>query len=164
VEDGAGVHRQRVYLRRVSLMRRPVVRNGGAVRRPVAEPRRILFLAAEWIVARASPSPMRDAFATGDSKPSRKRGCDEARLASSSSAMIGGAFYTAMSRVIRPLPGSRNNSGKLFPLSLVPHFSCAIMTLSTNRQYRRSFARWESRPCGPRLDVLAERSGGALGW
>jgi len=59
---------------------RPVVRNGGAVRRPVAGPRPILFLAAEWIVARASPSPTRDAFATGDSKPSRKRGCDEARL------------------------------------------------------------------------------------
>jgi len=66
-------------LRRMGL-RRPVVRNGGAVSRPVATPPRIPFLAAESLAARASPSPTRDAFAIGDSNPSRKRGYDEARL------------------------------------------------------------------------------------
>ena len=66
-------------LRRVGL-RRLAVRSGGAVRRPVPTTRQIPFLVAEWIVARASPSPTRDAFAIGDSNPSRKRGYDEARF------------------------------------------------------------------------------------
>jgi hypothetical protein len=51
----------------VGLRRRLVVRSGGAVRRLVATPRPIPFLAAEWIVARATPSPRRDTFASGDS-------------------------------------------------------------------------------------------------
>ena len=40
---------------------------GGAVRRPVATPPRIPFLAAESLAARASPSPTRDGFSISDS-------------------------------------------------------------------------------------------------
>src|ERR1700748_1686731 len=61
-------------------LRRPVVRNGGAVRRPVATPRPIPFLATESLAARASPSPTRDGFAIGDSNPNTNEGYDEARL------------------------------------------------------------------------------------
>ena len=55
-------------------LRRPVVHNGGAVRRPLARPRRIPFLAAESLAARASPFPARDAFSIGDS---RQNNCAE---------------------------------------------------------------------------------------
>src|SRR4030081_1840123 len=42
-----------------------------------ALPRLIPFLAAEWIVARVSPSPTRDACSIGDSNPNTNRGFDE---------------------------------------------------------------------------------------
>ena len=47
--------------------RQPVVRSGGAVRRPAAPSRRTPFREVESLVARASPSPTRDAFSIGDS-------------------------------------------------------------------------------------------------
>ena len=70
-------------------LRRPVVRNRGAVRRPVAGPRPIPFLAAASLAARASPSPTRDAFAIGDSNPSRKPGCDGASFPGTRSPVEG---------------------------------------------------------------------------
>jgi len=47
--------------------RQPVVRSGGAVRRLAIPLRLVLAPAAEPVVARASPSPTRDAFSIGDS-------------------------------------------------------------------------------------------------
>src|SRR5215469_18192592 len=47
--------------------RRPVVRSGGAVRRPAAAPRLVPCPPAEWAAGRANPSPTRDGFAIGDS-------------------------------------------------------------------------------------------------
>ncbi len=54
--------------------RRPVVRSGGAIHRPGAPPRRTRFPAVEWVVARACPSPRRDAFWIGDSSRNTERG------------------------------------------------------------------------------------------
>jgi hypothetical protein len=51
----------------VGLFRRPVVRSGDAIHRPAALPRLTPSAAAEWVVARVSPSSTRDAFAIGDS-------------------------------------------------------------------------------------------------
>src|ERR1017187_3250790 len=56
----------------------PVVRSGGAVHRPEALPRLAPFLAAEWVAARASLSPTRDAFSIGDSSRNMSRGFDVA--------------------------------------------------------------------------------------
>ena len=47
--------------------RQPVVRSGGAVRRPAAPPRRAPFPEVESLVAMVSPSPTRDASSIGDS-------------------------------------------------------------------------------------------------
>ena len=47
--------------------RQPVVRSGDAAHRPAARPRRTPFPAAESLVARASPSPMKDVFSIDDS-------------------------------------------------------------------------------------------------
>src|SRR6516162_6568084 len=55
------------------LFRRPVVRSGGAVRRPGKPPRLVPLPAAESVVAQVSPSPTRDAFSIGDSKRNTKQ-------------------------------------------------------------------------------------------
>jgi len=47
--------------------RQPVVRSGGAVRRPAAPPRRTPFPEVESLVALVSPCPTKDAFSIGDS-------------------------------------------------------------------------------------------------
>src|SRR5208283_1626766 len=47
--------------------RQPVVRSGGAVRRPAAPPRRTPFPEVESLVALVSPSPRKDASSIGDS-------------------------------------------------------------------------------------------------
>ena len=47
--------------------RQPVVRSGDAGHRPAERPRRTPFPAAESLVARASPSPMKDVFSIDDS-------------------------------------------------------------------------------------------------
>jgi len=70
LEDRAGVRRQHLsILRRAASqgLRRPVVRSGGAVRRPGKQPQRIPFLAAESLAARASPCPTKDGFSIDDS-------------------------------------------------------------------------------------------------
>ena len=54
--------------------RQPVVRNGGAVCRPAAPPRRTPFREVESLVARASPSAMKDASSIGDSNRNTKSG------------------------------------------------------------------------------------------
>ncbi len=56
--------------------RRPVVRSGGAVRRPGTAPPLPPLPSAEWIVAPASLSPTRDAFSIGDSSRNTKPGFD----------------------------------------------------------------------------------------
>src|SRR5271166_1290158 len=52
---------------RLGLFRQPIVRSGDAVHRPATLPRRTPFPAAESLVARVSPSPMKDVFSIGDS-------------------------------------------------------------------------------------------------
>ena len=47
--------------------RQPVVRSGGAVRRPAAPPRRTPFPEVETLVALVSPSPTKDTSSVGDS-------------------------------------------------------------------------------------------------
>jgi len=59
-------------------LRRPVVRSGGVVHRPGTRPRLIPFPVAEWIWARANPSPTRDEFSIGDSSRNTNRGFDAA--------------------------------------------------------------------------------------
>src|SRR5258708_25038607 len=60
----------------VGVFRGPVVRSGDAIHRPAALPRLTPLSAAEWVVARASPSPTRDAFSIGDSNRNTNRGFD----------------------------------------------------------------------------------------
>jgi len=54
--------------------RQPVVRSGGAVRRPAAPPRQTPFREVESLVARASPSATKDASSIGDSNRNTKPG------------------------------------------------------------------------------------------
>jgi hypothetical protein len=57
--------RERPWRGGVRLFRQPVARNGGAVHRPVALPRRTPFAAAESLAAPVSPFLTKDAFAIG---------------------------------------------------------------------------------------------------
>ena len=57
--------------------RQPVVRSGGAVRRPAAPPRRTPFPEVESLVALVSPSPTKDASSIGDSNRNTTSGFEQ---------------------------------------------------------------------------------------
>src|SRR5258708_18614683 len=109
--------------------RRPVVRRGGGVQRSAALPRLTPLSAAEWVVARASPSPTRDAFSIGDSNRNTNRGFDVTSFHGTRSHDRGTRAEWNQS----PVPHRLSAKG-IAPRTVLPEYPCLAPVLGSHRR------------------------------